>query len=704
MGIMGFLRERFGKIVAFTIGGALLIFIVSEVVQYGKSYFNGSVNDVGEVDGDKIKKEDFDKKVDQSVANYKQQYGQSNVDAQAQSFLQEQTWTQVVNVLLLQKEIDKLGLAVGVDETQAMISGPNPSQMILQNFANRQTGQLDRAQLNETLGKIRVAKSDDPIRASWASFVTQMIDNKKIEKYLSLVKNGLYVNSLDAKDDYEAKNKLVNFKYIGIDYSSIPDNKVTLTDDDYQSYYDEHKNMFKNKQELRSFDFVAFDASPSKDDSAVVKDQITKLIPEFKASANDSNYVALNAETKVPLVWQKKGQLDPKIDTIISAAKGTVYGPYFSNGSYKIAKLVDARFSPDSVKARHILISIQAAGSLPKALAKADSLKKLIQGGKTFAELAPANSIDQGSAVKGGELGTFTRGQMVPVFDDAVFDGKKGEFKIVTSQYGVHLIEIEDQKGSSKYVKVAVVDKPLEASSKTTSAAYSKAQALLGSLTKDNFDDEVKKSGLTKKIADDINGLASSGGGLDNIRELVRWLFKSGTDKGDISDQVYQSDNQYIVARLSQIKPKGILPLDMVKKQIMPQVLNIVKAKQITPKFDSALNGATTIEQVGQKLSIPVTPVQNVVFANPIVPGSSQENKLIGAMFGSQVNKLSKPIAGDKAVYVYVVDSFLAPTALNNAVRQKQQLGQMMLQRADNSIVEALKNKANVKDYRYKVL
>ena len=104
------------------------------------------------------------------------------------------------------------------------------------------------------------------------------------------------------------------------------------------------------------------------------------------------------------------------------------------------------------------------------------------------------------------ELGTFGRGAMVPVFEDAVFNGKKGDLKIVTSQFGVHLIQIEDQKGSSKVVKVAVVDKPVTPSSKTQSVAYSKAQAFLASLTKGNFDAEVKKEGLDKKTANDVNG------------------------------------------------------------------------------------------------------------------------------------------------------------------------------------------------------
>jgi peptidyl-prolyl cis-trans isomerase D len=93
---------------------------------------------------------------------------------------------------------------------------------------------------------------------------------------------------------------------------------------------------------------------------------------------------------------------------------------------------------------------------MAKALARADSLKKLIESGKgTFATLAPVFSVDKASGAKGGELGTFGRGAMVPAFDKAVFEGKKGEIKIVTTQFGVHLVEIEDQKGSSKVVKVA---------------------------------------------------------------------------------------------------------------------------------------------------------------------------------------------------------------------------------------------------------
>lgn len=700
MAVMGFLRERGGKIVAITIGLSLFAFIVGEVVHSGGSFFRDSYENVAEIDGEKISTIDFNKKVEVNTQNFKQQSGQTNINSQILNYIQATTWNQVISQTILNKEIDKLGLSVGLDENKAMISGPTPNQQIVQAFTNRETGQFDRDQLNTFLQNLQSAKASDPIKDRWKEFVTQMQEAKKAEKYLALVKNGLYVNSLDAQDDYVNKNKLANFKFTNLDYASIPDAKVTISDDDYKSYYDEHKTEFKSKEETRSFDYVVFDASPSKDDSAAVKEQITKLLPDFKASLNDSLFVAINADTKAPLAFRKKGQLEPKLDTVMfNASPGFIYGPYFSNGSYKLAKLVDARIGPDSVKARHILLPPS-----PESMAKADSLKKVLQSGKkTFAELATANSMDKGSAAKGGDLGTFGRGAMIPVFEDAVFNGKKGDIKIVKSQYGVHIIEIMEQKGSSKVVKVAVVDKPLTPSSKTETASHSKAQAFLASLSKGNFDEEVKKEGLVKKTAADVTGTSASLPGLDNTRELTRWAFNKASI-GDFTDEVYQSGYQGIVAVLTEVKPVGILPLDAVKKQIKPAVLNKVKAKQLIEKMNSALSGAGSIDQVAQKAGSKVTPVQNVVFANPVLPGVAQENKVVGAIFGSKPNKLSKPVEGEKGVYVFVVDGFINPAALNNALRQKEQLGQAVVQRAEGGVLEALKDKANVKDYRAKVL
>ncbi|WP_419788686.1 SurA N-terminal domain-containing protein [Mucilaginibacter sp. SP1R1] len=697
-----------GTILAFFIGFALLAFIVSEVVRSGGSFFKDDTNELAVVNGEKVPYDEFNKKLEQNTAQFKQS-GQ-NISPQITSYIQETTWNQYLSQILINKEIEKLGIVVGGDESTSMVSGNTPDPQIARQFSDPQTGQFDKNKLNQFLSYLQSGKADPTQKQAWGDFLIQLIEAKKATKYMALVTNGLYVNSLDAKDDYEAKNKLVNFKYATLDYASIPDAKVTLTDDDYNTYYNAHKAEFKNPQDLRSFEYVSFNASASKDDTAAIKADIDKIAEKFKTSTNDSLFVQINSETKTPLAFQKKGGLDPKLDTVMfNAAKGFVYGPYVSNGSYKLAKLTDVKTTFDSVKTRHILINPATEGGIDKAIAKADSIKKLIQGGKSFTELAATFSVDKGSAVKGGDIPSFdvngsmgAGGQITPEYTTAAFKANKGDLIVVTSQFGVHLIQVEDQKGSVKVVKVAVVDKPIVSSSKTQTIAYSKAQAFLGSLTKDNFDAEVKKEGLKKSVAEDITGVASSLPGLDNARDVVRWAYKA--DKGDITDKVFTVGDQYIVTRLSEIKPKGLLSLSAVKKQIEPAVRNEVKGKQLDEKFQAALSGGSSIDQVAQKTGSKVVPVQNIVFANPVIPGASIEYKVIGSIFGSQPNKLSKPVNGQQGVYVYVVDGFTNPAPLTNDVRQKQQITQTLLQRSEGQILDALKDNANVKDNRAKLL
>lgn len=697
MGIMGYLRERMGKIVAGVIGISLVAFVVTEVVQSGGSFLRDDTSTIGEVYGEKIPYEVFTETVEQNGNQFKQQSGQNSLSPQITAYIQQNTWDQMLSKAIIGHEAERVGLQVTGEESAAMISGSNPSPEIIQAFTNPQTGQFDRASLTSTLNNLSVTPNTDPQKQRWAKFVEELIQNKLAEKYMTAVSNGLYVNSLDAKDDYEAKNKLANFKYAVLNYQTIEDSKVILTDADYSSYYEEHKNEFKNQQETRSLEYVAFNGAPSKADSAAVKATVEKLKAEFSASTNDSLFVQINSETKQPIAFKKKGELGNGLDSVMfTAAPGFVYGPYLQNGYYALAKLVDSRVGPDSVTAKHILLNG------PDAAKKADSLKTLIQGGKSFADLAKTYSVDQQSAVKGGDLGTFARGAMVPAFEEAAFNAKPGDYKIVTSQFGVHLIYIVAQKGSSRVVKVAVVDKPLTASSETQSAAYNKAQQFLSSAHNGDFAAQAKKAGLELKTADDVTGAAATLPGLETARELVRWAFNA--EKGDIYDQVYTSGDQYIVARLTAVRPQGILSVDLVKKQIEPMVRNQVKAKMLTDKFNAALSGSSTIEQAAQKAGTAVVPVQNIVFANPIIPGGGAEYKFIGTVFGSQVNKLSKPVAGQQGVYLFVVNSFVNPAALANTVTQKQQLGQALAQRSQGQALQALKDKGNVKDYRARLL
>ena len=587
------------------------------------------------------------------------------------------------------------------NELNDLVTGKNPDPQILQNFGDPKTGQLNRMQLNAFLDNVKSQPASSPVNQQWTSFLLSIRENRLAQKYTNLVKNSLYVTSLEAKEDYDQRNKLATFSFVSLDYNSMPDDQVKLTDKDYSDYYNENKFLFKNPIEKRSFEYIVFDANPSKADSAEVKGMVQKLAEEFRATTNDSLFVSINSETKMPLTYVRKGQMDPVLDSaIFSSSKGAFIGPLFDKGVYKMVKVLDLKVGPDSVKASHILINPTTEGGIDKARAKADSIRNEIAKGASFAEMAAKFGTDA-SKDSGGELGTFARGAMVPAFEEAVFNGNTGDLKVITTQFGVHVIKINAQIGSSRVARIALVDKSLTSSSKTQQEAYSKATTFL-SVAKDaeSFDAESKKAGYIKSLADNVQATQSSVSGLDNPREMVRWAF--GADKGDVSNQVFEMGNKFAVAKVIDIFKEGTLSLEQVKKEIQPMVLKAVKARVLTEKMDKALAGSKSIDEIAQKVGKPVTPVQNIVFANPVIPGLSQENKLVGTIFGSQPGKLSKVIEGEHGIFVFVVTGFSNPAPLTNVFKQKVQVSQSLVQRASGESFKALRDNSKIKDNRVK--
>lgn len=122
-----------------------------------------------------------------------------------------------------------------------------------------------------------------------------------------------------------------------------------------------------------------------------------------------------------------------------------------------LQKAYDANKSEqEKVSARHILIAFKGSPAAQpgkkelteaEAKAKAEEIKKKIEGGASFEELAKTESDDKGSGARGGELGSFGRGQMVEEFEKAAFAAKPGEIVgPVRTQYGYHIIKVESHE------------------------------------------------------------------------------------------------------------------------------------------------------------------------------------------------------------------------------------------------------------------
>lgn len=698
MGLMSYLRNRAGLVVAI-IGLAIVAFLLGDIINYGTPFWMKSQNQVGSVNGESIDYQVFNAQVDQTTAMYQQQMGGA-ASPQIRTYAVQQVWNQFVSQELLKQEIEKLGLAVGKDELNSLVTGANPSPQIVQAFTNPETGTFDKNQLTTFISQVNTQGTPE-MQAQWNSLLENIRNERLNQKYSNLLSNSVYVTSLEAQDEYNNRNKLANFKYLLLDYSSIKDGEIKLTDADYSAYYDAHKNAFKNAEETRTIEYVLFDATPTANDTAAAKSNIEQLKTELIASKTDSLFAAVNSDTKHAFTYVRKGQVSPALDSVIfNAPVGTTVGPFLSNGVYEIAKVVDSKFSPDSVQASHILLNATAEGGVDKAKVKADSIKGLIQKGESFAALAVQFSVDQGSKVNGGDLGTFARGQMVPEFDEAVFSGKAGDVVVVNSRFGTHIIKIEKQIGNSKIVKAAIVDKAVNSGKATTDAAYTKANNFFSDANGKNFAEVASKQGANVQKVDRAVAMDNNFNGVEVPRDLVRWVFEA--KKGEISEKVFDTEQNFIVARVVDIQPKGTLSLEAVKANIEAQVKNEVKAKMLTDKMNNALNGSSSIDQAAQKLSKTAVAVENIVLANPVLPGIALEPTVVGTAFGLQPNKLSKTVKGTQGVYAVQVNGFVNPAELvaSDMTNQKKQLQATKTQRAWTSVYQALQNKADIDDNR----
>ena len=363
------------------------------------------------------------------------------------------------------------------------------------------------------------------------------------------------------------------------------------------------------------------------------------------------------------------------VDTaLFNAAIGTIVGPYEEGNSVKVSKLTGEKVVSDSVKARHILINIMD-GDSTKAMATADSLKNAVKKGAKFADLAMMFSKDQGSAIKGGDLGWFRQGMMVPTFNDACFNGKKGDMPIVTSQFGIHLIEILDKSAGSKQVQVLTLERKIEPSQRTYDAAYNKANEFASkNSTGEAFDSAIVKQGLNKRIADNIRENDKNIPGLDQPRELVRWAYTA--KKGELS-KIFTFGDKYVMAHLVGIKEKGTLPLDEVKDAVTVEARKIKKAQMLIDKFNAA-------------------------GSNSYIPGMGNEPAMVGTIFAMKAGQTSKAIKGENSVAVIMVKSFTTPPATTDFSANIKQLQDQRKSRSDYEVQNTLKEKANIADNRAK--
>jgi peptidyl-prolyl cis-trans isomerase D len=703
MAILTKIRNRSGLAIGM-VGGALLLFVISDALNSNSSLFSGqaSSNNVAEIDGETVGIRQFEERLEINTENFKKRSQQENLDENTRNQVREQTWSQLMNDYLMAKQYKELGIEVSNEELEDMLIGKNIHPQILQSFTDPATGQFDVNNVKRYLKQMSEG-TDENMKAQWKEFEDFLVTDAQQRKYTNLLKKGVYTTSLEAKSAYQARSTSAEYNFVAIPYMTIADTTVTAEESDLKSYFKKNMDKYKERENSRKLDFVVWDFAPSSEDSASAQKWANDQVEQFKVADNDTTYTDANSDVRFDPTAKNRSAYPEELQSqIFSSAPGTVFGPIFKGGKYSIYKIIgEKQDTAFSMRASHILIRVEGAAmeDTIKARTKANDILARVKKGESFATLAAEFGTD-GTKDKGGDLGWFTEGAMVKEFNDAIKNGNKGDQFVLKTQFGFHIIKITEDK-SKKLVTTAVLERTVEASDKTTSAAYNEASAFAAASTDaKSFEANLTEKKMEKRMAEFVRENDNFLPGFSEAREAVKWAY--GAKIGAVSEVITIGNDKYVIATLTAIREKGKASFESSREKVLADYRKDKKAEQLMDKMKTAMESNTSLDALSRNLNQALNPVPSQTFENSSVPMIGFDPTFVGTVMGTAAGKLVGPIKGDGAVYAFQVSKVTPAPAQSDLSNFKTEISSSIQSRIEYSYSEVLKEIKNVKDYRYK--
>ncbi len=705
MQIIQSIRDKGAAIVIVVISLSLIGFILMDSNQGGNQLFGSLSTNVGKVNGEAIELAYFNKRVRQTEDQQEQRSGQKSSGTQTYQ-TREQMWNQIVAEKIFFAEAEKLGIEFTSKELSSILLSNEQNNPLMQEqgMVDPATGKLDISKAQSTLNNIKKFKGEQRELVN-AQIVDPLRLTSIVAKYSGLLNASVYYPTWMQEKDISAAKNFATISYVSIPYSEIADSSITVSDADVNDYVKKHKDLFK-QEKGRMISYASFSQLPSADDSAKTFSLIAELVAPFAADTNAKNFVARNASAiEFEDKYKPKAKINSSaIDSIISVPMGTVYGPYLDNGNYALAKVLGTKQLPDSVKARHILIPVndprtgQAINADSTAKKLADSIYNAILEGADFATMALKYSTD-GSKDKGGDLGTFAYGTMVPEFNDFSFENPVGSRKVVQTQFGYHVIDILNQTNFKPAYKIAFVGKEINPSDITINKSSLDATKASAEKNKESLEKYLEKSGIhLTQVPNAIKENDYTAGGLQDARQLIKWAFEA--KKGEVSEP-YSIGDQFVVAVLDKVLEEGVQDATTARPGAEAIIRNKKKAEIIIKK----LGANPTLESAAAAYNKSIQEVgadSSITLSSQVINGMGVESKIIGAAFNKEyLTKPSTPINGTSAVYVIKVNSVQPLNADTQEAIDEQAKSKLNNMRSQvNNWYEGLKKQASIKDTR----
>lgn len=699
------IRKR-GKLIAIVIGLALLAFVIGDLFTSGTKIMSSEKTKLASVNGNKIDIVDFENFVRLTEEYIKIVSGNNQLDENTLWQIRSAVWDIMLREAILEKTIKKHSLNLSKEELKDLTIGEEPHPIITQIFVNPETGQFDRNFLLQVLQQLdkkpknsQEAEQLEKIRTLWLYIENFVKHDRVYQKYINLLSKSFYVNTLEVKNDYTERKKTYDLEIIGKTIFDIPDDQITFTQKDLKKLYKEKKNLFFTPEDKVSIKYVEFEVKPLKEDSLLAYEKALKIKEQIEKATNAEE---IYTEGKKDVTYFSVKDLKAyKLDSLKLEVNKT-YGPFFIYNVYNIFKVLSIENLPDTVSAKHILISPNNPAIKTKERAKqlADSLLDVIKKGGNFEQLAQQYSDDPGSKDKGGLYENFTRGQMVPEFENFCFKNKVGEIGIVETKFGYHIVQVTNQKAISQKHKVIHVQLEITPSENTDKYFYAQATKFRAEAqTADVFDSVATKYKLRIKLGYDLNKGSYAIPGIQNAREIVRWAFN--TEDPKTNSDIFQIQDKYVVASIIKRYKAGIIPFEDVEKELQITVRLDKKVEKIYNEI-TAKNLKNDLNEISQALNTPIQNVPAVSFNAFQIYNIGFEPAIFGAIYKSKVNDIIGPIKGKNGVYYIKVLNINEPQPIseNEILEQQNRMIKSLRTRASNQIFTTLKYSAKIKDRR----
>ena len=639
MAILSKIRQRTVVLIG-VIALALFAFVLADVINQGGFSGEKTTTTVGVIGDEKIEQEAFARQVE----NYRNQLGPNASTMRAVN----QVWDAQVNQTILKQEFEKLGLQASraqiLDYLEDQLAG-NPT------FSN-DAGFFSESKMVEYVANIKETNPQE--YQAWQTYLEEIEVQILTDSYYNMIQAGLKVTLFEAERIYKLNNDNLNLEFAFVAYDEAEDIEVTKSD--IQNYINKNKTRFKQDANA-DIEYVLFEELPSNEDDEKVQSDIKALITEFKTTDDVEDFVNLNSDTPYQARYQFEYDLiSDYSEQLYNLTKGEVYGPFKDRGSWKLAKLLETKTIADSADVKHILVTYEETRIDPEvtrtkeeAKTLADSLLSELKSNKEkYADFVDAFSADRQSAEKAGELGTLKFGNLFggdKNFNEKVFTAKNGSIQVIESDYGFHIVHVDNLTEPKKAVKLANLSREVLPSDKTSTTIYRKASNFLLDSREKSFDELATEYDVDIKPINGIKELEERITGLGVQRPIVKWAFEKKNKVGDT--ELFEIPQGYVVAKLVKRNEKGLQSVEQASAAITPILTKDKKAENIIKQVKS-----NSLEDFTAQFGVSKKRASAVNLESPLLTGVGEEPAVVGAAFGLEIGNTSAPVKGEKGIFV----------------------------------------------------